>query len=300
LNHRVWRGRSHGGGLGHALVHAFARYGGLRLCYLLLIPPTTWFFLTDTKARLATMRYWRRVRPRLGRWGTAFMTWRHFYSFARNLADRFLISAAPGSIAFTNRGGERMDAAMRHPNGCILLSAHVGNWELAGRWITTHPGARVNIVMLLDEDPRVQDELKRAMGDHPFAIIDLRDPFTASLAIAAALRRGETCCMLGDRTAGAAGNSLAAPFLGDLARFPTGPFIAAAATGALIVPTFSFKDGLDRYVLFADPPWTVSFTSRATRQRELGQAVARWAERLERVVRRHPLQWQNFYDFWGK
>lgn len=297
---RSWSGKSHGGGLGHALVHAFARYGGLRACYALLIPPTIWFFLADAQARRNAVRYWQRVRPSLGRWGALVMAWRHFYSFARNLADRFLAAAAPGSLRFHNRGGERMDAAMRHPQGCILLSAHFGNWELAGRWLTTHPGVRINIVMLLDEAPEVQRELDRAMGEHPFGIIDLRDPFSASLEIAAALRRGETCCMLGDRTAGASSNAIAVPFFGSPARFPTGPFIAAAATGALIVPTFSYKERLDTYCLVADEPWTVRFSSRAARGRELEAAVARWAERLERMVRRHPLQWQNFFDFWAK
>jgi predicted LPLAT superfamily acyltransferase len=40
------------------------------------------------------------------------------------------------------------------------------------------------------------------------------------------------------------------------------------------------------------------FTSRRTRTRELEAAVANWARLLEAVVRRYPLQWHNFYDFW--
>ncbi|MBA2482521.1 MAG: lysophospholipid acyltransferase family protein [Planctomycetes bacterium] len=297
---RRWRGRSHGGGVGHALVHAFARYGGLWLCYGMLIPPTTWYFIRDTRARRTTMSYWRRVRPSLGRWGAAVMTWRHFFSFARNLADRFLVGVDPDSLRFENRGQRRMEAAMRHPQGCIVLSAHLGNWELAGRWLTRHRHGVINIVMLQDEDPRVREQMTKAMGAHPFGIIDLRDPFGASLQIAAALRRGETCCMLGDRTAGSDVNAISVPFFGRPARFPTGPFVAAAATGALIVPVFSVKSGLRTYFIAADEPWTLSFSSRARRREELTAVVARWAERLERVVRRHPLQWQNFYDFWAE
>ena len=37
---RGWHGRSEGGDLGHRLVQAFARYGGVAVCYLLIIPPT--------------------------------------------------------------------------------------------------------------------------------------------------------------------------------------------------------------------------------------------------------------------
>jgi len=295
---RAWSGRSHGGGLGHALVHAFARVGGVYLCYLLLLPPTCWFFLKDHAARRASVRYWRQVRPHLDGLGATFMALLHFYAFARILADRLVISAAPAAISFRNPGAQRLEQAMRHPQGCIVLSAHLGAWEMAGRWLRVHGQARINIVMLKAEDPRVQEQLDRAMGDHPFTIIDLRDPFAASLSIAAALRRGETCCMLADRTAGTSANTIAVPFLGRLARFPTGPFIAAATTGAVLVPTFALKDGLTSYVLDADPPWQVAFTSRATRGRDLEAAVGRWARRLEQVVARHPEQWQNFYDFW--
>jgi predicted LPLAT superfamily acyltransferase len=297
---KAWSGRSRGGGFGHALVHLFARVLGQRGCYAMLIPPTTAYFLRERDARRVIMDYWRRLRPGLSRDRAAWMAWRHFYAFACILADRFLLAARRDSVRFRNPGAARLDAGIRHPQGCILLSAHVGAWELAGRWLTVHPGARINIVMLKAEDPRVQAELERALGAHPFGIIDLRDPFAASLEIAAALRRGETCCMLGDRTAGSGRNVVSVPFLGERASFPTGPFIAAATTGAVIVPTFALKEGPGSYVLDADEPWTVTFTSRATRGAELEAAVARWAKRLEQVVRTHPLQWQNFYDFWGQ
>lgn len=295
---KAWSGRSRGGGAGHALVHAFARLGGPVFCYAMVLPPALWFFATDARARRISMAWWGRVRPSLGRWGRTFMAAWHFHAFARTLADRFLAGAAPTSIRFINRGARELKRGMRHPQGCILLSAHVGAWELAGRWLTIYPGARIHIVMLKAEDPAVQEQVDRAMGDHPFTIIDLRDPFAASLAIAAALRAGDTVCMLGDRSAGDDRNSIAVPFLGAPARFPTGPFLAAAATGAVIVPTFTMKVGLTTYVCEADEPWTVRFSSRAARARELRDAVARWAERLERVVRQHPLQWQNFFDFW--
>jgi predicted LPLAT superfamily acyltransferase len=295
---RAWSGVSHGGGLGHALVHGFARVGGVTVCYLLLLPPTLWYFLADHQARRAIMRFWLRLRPDLQRWGAGVMAFRHFYAFARILADRFLCGVDASAIGFRNPGAARLDQAMRHPQGCILLSAHLGAWEMAGRWLRVHGQAHIHIVMLKAEDPKVQAEVDRAMGDHPFSIIDLRDPFGASLEIAAALRRGETCCMLGDRTAGNHANTLAVPFLGELAHFPTGPFIAAAATGAVVVPTFALKDGYSSYVLDADEPWRVHLGSRSERQARLRAAVARWALRLEREVRRHPLQWQNFYDFW--
>ena len=295
---RAWRGRSYGGGLGHRLMHAFARHGGRDLCYLLLLAPALFYYLRDRSARRAVVVYWRRLDPRLGILRAHSRALGHFWSFARVLVDRVLFYVAPGSLAWSNVGAARMEEAMRHPRGCILLSAHLGNWELSGRLLDLHQHGTVNIVMLGGEDPRVREQLRRAMGDHPFAIIDLADAVGSGLAIASALTRGETCCMLGDRTAGDAANTVAVPFLGAPARFPIGPFVAAAVTGAVIVPTFCMKTGWATYRCEADEPWTVSWNSRAERRTVLEAAVTRWAERLERQVRAYPRQWHNFYDFW--
>jgi predicted LPLAT superfamily acyltransferase len=296
---RSWDGRSHGGDLGHRLVESFARYGGATVCYLLLIPPTCWFFWRLHERRRLVARYWRRMRPGLGRWGCLVMAWRHFYSFARMLADRFLVSAAPRSLRHRSLGYEVMRRGMASPQGCVMLSAHVGNWELSGRWLSGYRLGPFNLVMLENDDPRIAARVKAALGTAGISVIDLAEPFAASLAIAAALRRGETCCMLGDRTAGAADHTVAVPFCGGTARFPTGPFLAAAVTGAAVMPVFCIKTGWRSYATFALEPWTVRFSSRTRRQQELHAAVARWARCLERMLRRYPMQWHNFYEFWA-
>jgi predicted LPLAT superfamily acyltransferase len=292
-----WAGRSLGGAAGHRLVHAFARFGGRRLCYLLLIPPTCWYFAALARRRRLIARYWRRMRPGLGRWGCLVMTWWHFYSFACLLSDRFLI-AQPGALTHRSLSFERLQQACRDPRGCLMLSAHVGNWELSGRFLASYGIGAFNLVMFDNEDPRIAAEVRSALGTRGISVIDLRDPTQASLLIVAALARGETCCMLADRTAGDRQHTVAVPFCGAPARFPSGPFIAAALTGALILPTFCIKTGPSAYATFALPPWRVRFGARAQRSRVLAAATARFARELEWVVRRYPLQWHNFYDFW--
>ncbi|HYE05266.1 MAG TPA: lysophospholipid acyltransferase family protein [Planctomycetota bacterium] len=294
---RAWSGRSAGGGFGHRLVAAFARFGGLHVCYALLIPPATWYFLRLHERRRETARYWRRMRPSLGRGGALVMTWAHFWSFARILADRFLVAYAPGALRSRSLGFATMRAARETGHGCVMVSAHLGNWELSGRLLASYGLGAFTLIMVQDEDPAVAAQVRAALGER--AVIDLADPFAASLAIAAALSRGETCCMLADRTAGAATRTVAVPFLGGRARFPTGPFVAAAVSGAPILPVFCIKTGWRSYATFALPAWTPRFTSRAARAGEIEAAVARWARHLERMTRRWPMQWHNFYDFWA-
>jgi predicted LPLAT superfamily acyltransferase len=208
----AWSGRSHGGSIGHRLVHLVARLGGPALCYLFIIPPTIVLFLRLHERRRICMRYWRRMRPGLGRWGQAFMAFRHFYSFARLLADRFLISAAPGALSHRSLGFATLQRGAVHPQGCVMLSAHVGNWELSGRFLDGYRLGTTHLVMLQAEDPAVAAQVRAALDARHLGIIDLKDPFAASLEIAAALRRGETCCMLGDRTAGSQDGTLTVTF----------------------------------------------------------------------------------------
>jgi predicted LPLAT superfamily acyltransferase len=295
---KAWSGRSHGGSLGHRLVHAVARHGGATLCYLFIIPPTVWLFLRLHQRRRDCLRYWRRMRPDLGRWGHTLMAFRHFYSFARLLADRFLISAAPGALKHRSLGYPTLAQGTAHPQGCVILSGHIGNWELSGRFLHGYRLGTMNLVMLQAEDPAVAQQVRDALGAQGLGIIDLKDPFGASLEIAAALRRGETCCLLGDRTVGADERTVSVPFCGGRARFPIGPFIAAATTGAVVVPAFCLKVGWNSYATFAMGPWALSLGRRGDRERVLAAVVARWARCLEAVVRRFPLQWHNFYDFW--
>ena len=226
---RDWRGTSRGGGFGTALVALAARLGGRDLCYFFVLPPALWFWLRDRAARRAIFAYWRRLRPDQGAWRAWLRVPLHFWIFARGLADRMLQAVAPASVQFRQHGMEHIHGA-RPGQGVILLSAHIGSFELSARWLAAQLPAtapRLNLVMLDAEDPRVQKHLDRTMGSRPYGVIDLRDPLAASLEIVAALGRGELCCMLGDRTAGSQTGTRRVNFLGGQARLPVGPFIAA-------------------------------------------------------------------------
>jgi predicted LPLAT superfamily acyltransferase len=294
---RQWTGRSRGGGWGTWCVAQMAWLGAVPVhCFVL--PLAVFYCATDRRARRAITDYWRRLRPRDSGFARVCRVLLHFYSFARILADRFLDRLTPGGLPQRHLGAAAMRACMHSPRGCILLSAHVGSWELSGRWLTRYPEVTVNIVMLAGEDPRVAEQLHRVMGEHPCHIIDLADPTGAGIAIAGALGRGETCCLLGDRTAGDDRHVEWLPFLGKPAAFATGPFIAAAVTGAWIVPAVCVKEG-DGYLMRAYRPIRIPSTSRSGRPAVVRQAMVAWVACLERTVRRHPYQWHNFYDFWA-
>ena len=298
---RAWRGTSHGGGFGTALVALAARFGGRDLCYLFVLPPALWFWLWDRPARRAIFGYWRRLHPEQGPVRAWIRGPLHFWIFARGLADRLLNAVAPGSVHLRQQGLEHICGVQRG-RGLILLSAHVGSFELSARWLATQlptDAPRLNVVLLDAEDPRVQKHLDRTMGARPYGIIDLRDPLAAALAIGAALSKGEICCMLGDRTAGSQEGTRLVRFLGGQARLPVGPFIAASVARALLVPCFCHRIGWSTWLCEADPAWEIDLGPRAGREERLQAVMQRWADHLEALVRRSPYNWNNYFDFWA-
>jgi len=301
LSPQAWSGRTRGG------VSLF------RVCAFLLPyvgRPGAWlgsyligggFLILGGRTQFGMVDYWRRLRPGIPRPLLVIRCWRHFASFGRILCDRMLVYVRPNAYSLTcNDGVAQMRDALQRRQGCILLSAHLGNWELSGFWLPLYLQNRhpIYLVMVRDDIPALQHFVDERMRGSQITVIDPRDGMSASLAIVQALESGHPVCMLGDRVFGDQ-TSKEVPFLGSPARFPLGPFQTAAITGVPIFTCFLVKSRGAAYHLHVDAPWRVRQEPRgARRDQALAEAVAEWARRLEALVRRHPFQWHNFFHFW--
>ncbi len=255
--------------------------------------------LVLNRPRAGLLDYWRRHRPGSSRMDGLGFAWRQFASFGRIVCDRGLVYLEGMKLRFEQRGADRLGQALGSGKGCILLSAHVGNWELAGRLLSRYaPGVPVNLVKVENEDPRERAIVDAVMGDQAPAVIDPRDSIAASLAIREALDRGEVVGFLGDRAHGQQPTA-AVSFFGSPARMPVGPFQVAQMTGAPILRCFMMRLGHAHYRLEVDRAITVPRPqSRRARRMAVEAACAEWAARLESQLRRFPFQWHNFYRYW--
>jgi KDO2-lipid IV(A) lauroyltransferase len=172
--------------------------------------------------------------------------------------------------------------------GVVVLTAHLGNWELAGRLLARRGARPTHVVVAAEADPAVERFLRG--GEMPLRFVTRAAP-TASLSLVTALRRGEIVALQGDRALGTRGD-VWQPFFGAPAPFPLGPFVLARAAGAPVMPAFCLLDADRRYRIVVGEPRSVEAGGEAA-------ALGRWVEVLEGLVRRHPEQWFNFYDVWG-
>jgi len=219
------------------------------------------------------------VRARLAR--------RIFRNYARYLVDYGRFRWLPGDgveAAISDlEGGQNLHAAFGMERGVILVTGHVGNWELGGLFFG-HRGVRVNVVTLPDGSRQIDAIRQMYRGEHAVNTIVLDGSPFAPLEMMAALKRREMVAMLVDRWGKADG--VPAAFLGGTHYLPRGPFALSLATGAPILPAFVVRDG-GTYRGIVEPPIVVEHG-------EFAPHAARISDALECVIRRFPDQWYNF------
>ena len=214
-----------------------------------------------------------------------------FRNYARYLVDygryRSMSKDVLQQIFSHFEGEANIEAAFQPDRGVILVTGHIGNWELGGQYFG-HRGVKINVVTLPDEVPQIDDirEEYRKANNIRTIVLD-GSPF-ASLEMVAALRRGELVAMLIDRWGGKDG--VPTDFFGETLYFPRGPFSLSRATGAVILPAFVVREE-GAYKAIAEAPFVVEGEDDTPYAHCLGEV-------LERVIRRYPDQWYNFVPIW--
>lgn len=185
--------------------------------------------------------------------------------------------------------------AMQNPKGCILLSAHIGAWQvgLAG---LTDLDRLVHIAQPRDPDDPDKHYFERGKG-RACHIIDLSDPIGAFVEMAAALRRGELVCLMGDRLTRDTEKSVSAPFLGGRIALPVHAYALASMTEAALVMLFTVREKGSTQAILAERIPVPPALPRNDPSAFLPFAT-RFAQTMEEVVRRYPYQFFNFYNMW--
>jgi len=219
-------------------------------------------------------------------------------NFARMLADYFHCAAGGTAKRLLEHweGIEHLEMARAAGRGVILVTAHLGNWELGGVLLALR-GFPMNVVTL--EEPtseltRWRDAYRRQVGIRTNAVGPGHD--FAFVEMIRTLRAGEIVAMLVDRPY--AGSGVAVEFFGRTAEFSTAPALLWQHTGAAIVPAFVLHNENGRYTAFAQAP--LEFTKTSDARADLAANTQLLATHFEHVIRKHPDQWFNYVPIWSQ
>ena len=184
-----------------------------------------------------------------------------------------------------------VEGAVREGRGVIVLSAHLGNWEIGGSALVAR-GFPIDVVVARQRNELFDRYLTRSRERLGFGIIPRNE---GRRGVLAALAAGRFAGILGDQDARGAG--VFVDFFGRPASTARGPAVLALRSGALIVTLFAVRlpGWKPRYHVYLEPLEETAATGRAARIAAITQA---YTARIEEYVRRYPAQYFWLHKRW--
>jgi Kdo2-lipid IVA lauroyltransferase/acyltransferase len=184
-------------------------------------------------------------------------------------------------------GWEYLERAREHGKGVMLVTAHLGNWELGGSSIAAR-GMPV-------------DAIARHMSNRVFEryLTRVRERFGVKVVFDEAAVRQTPRSARENRVIGFLVDqgvlglaSTFVPFFGLAAKTPRGPAVFALRLGAPVVFVVCVREPSGQYRLILEP---VEVTETGDRDADVDALVARYTARIEHWVRQYPGQyfWQH-------
>jgi KDO2-lipid IV(A) lauroyltransferase len=198
--------------------------------------------------------------------------------------------ALPRQQAYVTKiqGLPYLQAVLQGPRGFVAATAHLGNWELAGRLLSAY-GRRIHVLMAPEQDPAIQRFLRKGMPEAELCFVT-NDSSTVFVQLLMALRRGDVVAVQMDRATGHR-SDVTVPFFGTPAVFPLGPFLLARAAQVPVLPCFCVMCPDARYEIWIDQAIPVAPGREEAALHDMVRV-------LERYIAMAPNQWYNFYDVW--
>lgn len=204
--------------------------------------------------------------------------------------DTFTTETPPGESASSASGAR--------PKGQLMVCSHVGNIEICRALAQHNRGFVLNILVHSRHTEKFNRALRQA-GASDIRLIQVTDlDLDLMMRLHERLDAGEWLAIAADRVPVRGEKTVPVNFLGNEALLPQGPWLLAGLLGVPINLVFcTWQSGRYRLRLekFSEAPhW-----SRSERNQAVAALAQRFADRLALVCREVPLQWFNFYDFWG-
>lgn len=293
-----WKGQSRGTVLGHKIFVFILNHLGLKPAYIVLRFVALYYFLFARKSNKISFHFFHDVLKY--KKTTAYLKiYKNYYLFGQTILDKVaLMAGVKTKFTINHEGGEMLDKIAATGKGGILISAHVGNWEIAGQMLN-RLNTRFNILMYENERENIKKYMDEVQKKKNVKIIAIKDGEMGHLIeLHNAFSNNELVVMHGDRFREGA-PTVETKFLGKTASFPAGPFIMAARFGVPLSIVFSVKESTTHYHFFASEPLTVK-RARTPEQTEkaVKELLETYVKEVEKMVMRYPEQWFNFYDFW--
>ncbi|MFI8118985.1 phosphatidylinositol mannoside acyltransferase [Streptomyces albidoflavus] len=194
---------------------------------------------------------------------------------------------------FEPEGLHHLTDGLAAGKGVILALPHLGNWDLAGAWVTRNLGVPFTTVAERLKPETLYDRFVAYREGLGMEVL----PHTGGSAfgtLARRLRAGGLVCLVADRDLSASGVEVT--FFGDTARMPAGPAILAQQTGALLLPVTLWFDATPVMKGRVHPP--VEVPEPGTRAEKTSLMTQALADAFAEGIADHPEDWHMLQRLW--
>jgi lauroyl/myristoyl acyltransferase len=255
---------------------------------------TIFFFFFAAPARRAVFSNLRVIRPESFRLRNYFRTWLTLYNFAWTIVD-----AADHKIAGTEFEyeveGEEFLRQLAESAGAILLTAHMGSYDLGAAIFTQRFAREIRMVRMPEADEQTAQHLDQSLAQSGAGAVKVAyntSSMALPLELLNAIRAGEIVSIQGDRLVAHASQRETRLFGRDVP-LPDGPFMLGLISEKPIYPLFIVRASYHRYRIIARPP-ILCRSGEHDREAVIEKGMRDWSGILEGVIAAHWAQWFSF------
>jgi predicted LPLAT superfamily acyltransferase len=285
-----WDGKSRGTVLGYKIFVFFIKKAGIKSAYFILYFVAAYYFFFLKKSNRSIFYYF---KERLGYsyFKSKKMVFMSYYTFGQTILDKVSISAGmQNRFTYEFDGVEILKKLLEEKKGGVLISAHIGNFEIAEHFFSEiDVDFQINLVTTDLEHSAIKNYLEKISKKSSIKLILIKDDLSHIFEINAALARNELVCFTGDRYFEGV-KSLTEELLGQEAKFPAGPFLIASRLKVPVVFVYVMKEKNLHYHLYT--------REAQVNHRNEKALLKEYTQSLESMLKEYPLQWFNYFDFW--
>ncbi|MFH8728600.1 phosphatidylinositol mannoside acyltransferase [Streptomyces termitum] len=197
------------------------------------------------------------------------------------------------AASFDPKGVHHLKEALASGRGVVLALPHMGNWDVAGIWVTraldtpfTTVAERLKPESLYDRFVAYRESLGMEVLPHTGG--------AAFGTLARRLRAGGLVCLVADRDLSASGVEVS--FFGEPTRMPAGPAVLALQTDSLLLPVTLWYDDTDVMKGRVHAPLDVP--EAGTRAEKAAAMTQNLADVFAGAIADHPEDWHMLQRLW--
>ncbi len=183
-----------------------------------------------------------------------------------------------------------LDDMRKQGRGAILITAHLGNWEL-GSFIVSLLGYPTVVIALPHKERSVNEFFNRQRKAKGLIVIPTNIALRKCIE---ALRDNKFVAMAADRDFSLSGEVI--DFLGKKTLIPRGAAAFSRKLNVPIVPAFLIRDKKNKLHLAFEAPLSPDMS--LDEEESVLQLMRAYTSVIEKKIRQHPAQWLMFRKFW--